>query len=216
MDEARYDEIQDYCESVSSKESKLLNELNRTTYLKFIHPRMLSGSFQGRFLSMISKMISPKRILEIGTYTGYSALCLAEGLQKGGTLLTIEKQEELIPVIEEYISKSGNGDVIQARIGDAMEILPSLSPGYDLIFLDADKERYPDYLPLIINLIRPGGIILIDNMLWEGKVLDKTLTDEQTVNIRRTTEAMRNDDRLEQVLIPLRDGLMMVRRITEN
>lgn len=211
MDHGTYDEHQSYCEKVSQEEPSLLYELRRATHLRCIHPRMVSGPLLGRVLAMLSKTIKPKRILEIGTFTGYSALCLAEGLKPEGELITIEKNDELEGIQEEFFSQSSYADQIHSRVGDASELLPELEGPFQLIFLDADKENYHRYLPMILDLCEKDSIILIDNMLWEGKVLSDEFSDSQTDAIRKLTESLRSDERLEQVLLPIRDGLMMVR-----
>lgn len=211
MDHGSYDEHQAYCESVSGMPDALLQELDRITHIKCIHPRMLSGRYLGRVLSMISTMLRPERILEIGTYTGYSALCLAEGLSPSGSLLTLERDDELASIQQEYFSRSPYTEQIETRCGQALDILPGLEGPYDLIFLDADKENYIHYLPQMIRLSRPGSHILIDNMLWEGKVLSPEHQDPQTESIRQLTTEIAADPRLTQVLLPVRDGLMVVR-----
>jgi caffeoyl-CoA O-methyltransferase len=217
MDHGTYDEHQAYCEYVGMEEPSLLRDLYRETHLKCIHPRMISGRYLGRLLSMISKIQSPSHILEIGTYTGYSALCLAEGLTPGGLLTTIERNDELASIQNRYFSRSGFEKQIEQRIGEALDILPRLEASFDLVFLDADKERYHLYLPLILERCNSGALLLIDNMLWEGKVLDTELhQDEQTQSIQRLTAAIAEDTNLEQVLLPVRDGLMLVRVIAAS
>ena len=211
MDNGSYDEHQAYCESVGAAEPDLLQELVRVTHLKCIHPRMISGPYLGRVLSMLSKLIRPNRILEIGTFTGYSALCLAEGLAPGGTLTTIDRDDELKSIQKEFFDRSPYTSSIQCLTGDALKILPELQGPFDLVFLDADKENYSKYLPMIHALSRIGTYILIDNMLWEGKVLDNRNQDAQTDAIRQLTEQLSSDPRLEQILLPVRDGLMVVR-----
>jgi len=213
MDHGSYDQHQDYCAQVSTSEPQLLHELRRATHLQCIHPRMASGPFQGRILSMISRLINPERILEIGTYTGYSALCLAEGLTENGSLISIEKDDELENIQNKFFSQSPYRDQIQNVIGDALEIIPSLEGSFDLIFLDADKENYHTYLPLILEKCHVGSLILIDNMLWEGKVIFEEFDDERTEAIRRLTEDINSNPRLEQILLPIRDGLMVTKVI---
>ncbi len=211
MDNGTYDEHQDYCEKVSGDEPSWLYELNRATHLQCIHPRMISGRVLGRTLSLLSKLSRPKRILELGTFTGYSALCLAEGLEEGGELITIDKDDELVPIQDEFIAKSPFSDLIKRYTGNAMEVLPELEGPFQLIFIDADKENYNNYLPLALSLCEVGSLIIIDNMLWEGKVLSPKDEDAQTQSILSLTKDIAEDERLEQVLIPLRDGLMLVR-----
>lgn len=215
MDHGSYDEHQEYCEVSSSAEPSWLYELNRATHLRCIHPRMISGRLLGRTLSMISNLVRPDRILELGTFTGYSALCLAEGLSDYGVLTTIDKDDELIGIQEEFFAKSPYRDKIERRTGPALDILPGLEGPYQLIFIDADKENYMNYLPLVLNLCEIGSLILIDNMLWEGKVLDPAPEDKQTQVIVKLTESIKNNPRLKQVLLPVRDGLMVARVISD-
>ena len=174
-------ELDDYIVSHSEDEPELLQQLNRETYQKILQPRMLSGHFQGRVLSMISKLINPKNILEIGTYTGYSALCLAEGMQDSGELHTIDINEELVDFQRKYFDKSGHGSQIHQHLGNALDIIPTLNATFDLIFIDADKENYANYFHCIIDKLNLGGIILSDNVLWSGKVLDTTFKKEDVV-----------------------------------
>lgn len=211
MTHGTYDEHQQYCESVGAEDNELLNELERITHIKCIHPRMISGRYLGRVLSMVSTLVRPHRILEIGTFTGYSALCLAEGLADDGELLTIDRDDELQTIQKTFFEKSEYTDRIKSITGNALDILPELKGPFDLIFLDADKENYSRYLPMIIALSKVGTHILIDNMLWEGKVLDDTHQDDQTRSIRELTRMIVDDPRLKQVLLPVRDGLMVVR-----
>ena len=211
MDNGSYDEHQDYCEMVSGAEPELLQNLTRSTYLQCIHPRMISGRFLGRTLSMISKLVRPNRILEIGTYTGYSALCLAEGLQEDGELITIDINDELVALQDEYFSQSKHGDSINRKIGAATEVLPTLSGPFQLIFIDADKENYMSYFRQALELCEVGSLLLIDNMLWEGKVLNPKNEDLQTQSILALTQFISENNKLDQVLLPLRDGLMLVR-----
>jgi len=211
MDNGSYDDHQAYCEAVSAKESELLKELERNTHIKCIHPRMISGRYLGRVLSMISQLVKPSRILEIGTFTGYSALCLAEGLSDDGELITIDREDELQSIQTEFIEKSPFGNRISRITGDALSIIPELEGTFDLIFLDADKESYNRYLPLILERSALGTYILIDNMLWEGKILNETQNDPQTESIRVLTSQIERDSRLTQVLLPVRDGLMIIR-----
>lgn len=206
------EEIQKYAVLFSSEEPEVLSELNRETYVNHLFPRMLSGHHQGRFLSMISKMIRPKRILEIGTYTGYSALCLAEGLAEDGIIHTIELNNENEDIIRKYITKTGNNDKIKLHFGEALSIIPGIDETYDIVFLDADKENYVEYFNLVIDKLRPGGIILADNVLWDGKVLDRKSKDKESVGIREFNEYIKNDTRLDHVLLTIRDGIMIIRK----
>lgn len=206
--------IQQYAENHTKPESPLLQELNRETWVNVLQPRMLSGHLQGRILSMFSCMLKPSAILEIGTYTGYSALCLAEGLQPDGQLHTIDINEELQPMIEKYFEKSGMNKVITLHIGDARSIIPSLNLAFDLVFIDADKENYAAYYDLVIDRMPQGGIIIADNVLWSGKVLDENeiIHDEETAALHAFNEKIQADTRVENVLMPVRDGLMVIRK----
>jgi predicted O-methyltransferase YrrM len=206
------EKIQHYAELFSSEEPEILVELNRETYVKHLFPRMLSGHHQGRFLSMMSKMLNPKRILEIGTFTGYSALCLAEGLAEDGLLHTIEINNENEAIIRKYIEKTGNTNKIILHFGTALNIIPGIDEIFDMAFLDADKESYIEYFNLVIDKIRPGGIILADNALWDGKVLDQRSTDKESVGIRTFNDYIKNDTRIDHVLLTIRDGIMIIRK----
>ena len=204
------EELQHYVEVHTSEESALLKKINRETHAQVLMSRMLSGQVQGRFLSMISKMIKPKTILEIGTYTGYSAICLAEGLQSGGKLITIDINEELENRVRNYFKESEFASQIDYQIGDARKIIPSLSETFDLVFIDADKENYSLYFDLVIDKVPSAGIILADNVLWSGKVVDPK-PDKDTQAILSFNEKIQHDTRVENLLLPLRDGVMMVR-----
>lgn len=205
-------ELDDYVCAHTSKEPELLYELNRETHINVLQPRMLSGHFQGRVLSMLSKMIQPKDILEIGTYTGYSALCFAEGLAKDGHIITIDKNEELEDLVKEFVSKSEFKDQIKCVIGDAMEIIPTLKREFDIVFIDADKDNYVNYYNMVIDKVRKGGYIIIDNVLWSGKVLQPVEEDDiSTKTLVELNDLVHNDDRVEEVLLPIRDGLMIAR-----
>ena len=206
------EKIQNYAELFSSEEPKILAALNRETYVNHLFPRMLSGHHQGRFLSMISKMLNPKRILEIGTYTGYSALCLAEGLAEDGILHTIELNNENEDIIRKYIKKTGNTNRIILHFGEALNIIPEIDETFDIVFLDADKESYIEYFNLVIGKIRPGGIILADNVLWDGKVLDQKSKDKESVGIRMFNDHIKNDTRIDHILLTIRDGIMIIRK----
>ena len=208
-------EIDDYVVSHSQDEPKLLQELNRETYQKILQPRMLSGHFQGRLLSMISKLINPKNILEIGTYTGYSALCLAEGMQSSGELHTIDINEELIDFQRKYFDKSGFGSQIHQHLGNALDIIPKLNKFFDLVFIDADKENYSNYFHCIIDKLKVGGIILSDNVLWSGKVLESNIKKEDTSTpaLIEYNTLLKEDSRVETVMLPIRDGLTISRKI---
>jgi caffeoyl-CoA O-methyltransferase len=205
------DELQLYVEANTSPESDLLKKINRETHAQVLRSRMLSGHVQGRFLSMISKMIKPKWILEIGTYTGYSAVCLAEGLQPGGKLITIDINEELEERVRNYFKSSSQGSHIDYRVGDARKIIPTFSEVFDLVFIDADKENYSLYFDLVIDKLSPAGLILADNVLWSGKVVQPK-PDKDTQAILEFNAKVQNDPRVENLLLPLRDGVMMIRK----
>lgn len=206
-------ELQEYVEAHSSPETELLHRINRETHLNVLKPRMLSGHLQGRVLSMLTHMIRPKYILEIGTYTGYSALCMAEGLQPDGRLVTIEVNEELQPVAGGYFEESVHSGQIDFRIGDAQEIIPTLSYTWDMVFIDADKESYPKYFELTLPQVRTGGFIIIDNVLWSGKVADPSQQDKATSSIRAFNQMVHHHPGVENALFPIRDGLMVLRKI---
>ena len=202
-----------YANAHTSPESELLHRLNRNTQAQIVAPRMLSGHLQGRFLSMIAWMIRPRRILEIGTYTGYSALCLAEGLTDDGTLITIDQNEELETFTRSYWQQSPLNDKIEFRLGLATDILPTLNDAFDLVFIDADKRNLSVYFDLIIDKLRPGGFILADNVLWSGKVVEiVNSSDVDTVAVQAFNEKVHDDPRVENVLLPVRDGIMMLRK----
>ena len=204
--------IAKYCESVSADESALLKKISRDTHANVLMPRMLSGHLQGRLLSMISKMCKPSKILEIGTYTGYSALCLAEGLRENGKLITIDINEELEDRVRHYFQESSYGNSIDYQIGDARKIIPQLNMSFDLVFIDADKESYSTYFDLVIDKVPSGGYILADNVLWSGKVLDAK-PDKDTRAIVAFNLKIRNDSRVENLLLPVRDGIMVMRKV---
>lgn len=205
-------ELDDYVVAHSQQEPELLQKLTRETYQKILQPRMLSGAFQGRILSMISKLINPKNILEIGTYTGYSALCLAEGMQSGGELHTIDVNEELVDFQRKYFDNSNYGKQIYQHLGEATDIIPTLNTTFDLVFIDADKPNYVNYFHTIIGKMNPGGIILSDNVLWSGKVLEPLKpNDESTRVLLEYNKLLNEDSRVETVLLPIRDGLTISR-----
>ena len=207
------EELDNYVCAHTEKEPELLYELNRRTHLEVLQPRMLSGQFQGRVLSMLSHMIQPKSILEIGTYTGYSALCLAEGLAEGGKMITLDKNEELEDVITEFVDRAGLSDTIDFRVGNAMEIIPSLDMEFDLVFIDADKSNYGNYYDLIVDKVPSGGYILLDNVLWSGKVLAEVEpNDIDTKELIALNKRLQEDDRVQNVLLPIRDGLTILRK----
>ena len=206
------DDLDSYVVAHSEKEPELLKQLTRETHQKILQPRMLSGAYQGRVLSMISKLVNPTNILEIGTYTGYSALCLAEGLKPKGKLHTIDINEELESFQKKYFDKSIFKDQIIQHIGNALNIIPNLDLKFDLIFIDADKPNYPAYFELIIHKLNPGGIILSDNVLWSGKVIEKVQEDDiSTQALLEYNRMLVDDERIETVLLPIRDGLTISR-----
>ncbi|MFT5723014.1 MAG: caffeoyl-CoA O-methyltransferase [Bacteroidia bacterium] len=206
--------ISDYVEKHTTPETELQQQLNRDTYANVLIPRMLSGHLQGRVLSMFSKMAQPNVILEIGTYTGYSALCLAEGLQAGGKLITIDLNEEIEDMTRGYFDKSPNPEVFDYRVGNAMDIIPTLTDQIDMVFIDADKENYTNYYDLVIDKMPSGGILIADNVLWSGKVLDanQLAKDIETKALDAFNKKIQGDDRVENVLMPIRDGLMVIRK----
>jgi len=205
-------ELQHYSELHTSPETDLLKKINRDTHNLVMKPRMLSGHMQGRFLSLISKMIRPKTILEIGTYTGYSALCLAEGLTSDGKLITLDVNEELEGRVRGYFNHSEWKDRIDFRIGNALKIIPELTDSFDLVFIDADKENYVSYFDLVIDKVSAGGFMLADNVLWSGKVLDSK-PDKDTRAILAFNDKVHNDPRVENVLLPVRDGITLIRKL---
>lgn len=222
--------INDYIEQFSSPENEVLETISRQTHVHILNPHMLSGHVQGRVLSMLSHMIRPKRILELGTFTGYSALCLAEGLTEDGRLISIERNDELEDTIRRNLSLSPLGEKIEVVIGDAKEYLTAkrsysasgptaeggqqIEENFDLVFIDADKREYCAYLELVAPLVRTGGFILADNTLWDGHIIDSAYDkDAQTVGLRRFNEQLAADSRFEQVILPLRDGLTLIRKL---
>lgn len=207
------EKIEDYVENHTEKESDELAKLSRDTHLKILSPRMLSGHVQGRFLAMISHMMQPKRVLEIGTYTGYSALCLAEGMPEDGKIITIDRNNELEDIINTHLKQSEYANKIDVHFGYAAEIIPTLEETFDLVFIDADKPNYSNYFNLIIDKVRPGGFILADNVLWSGKVVETIKPgDKSTVAIHGFNQKVHDDPRVENVLIPIRDGIMALRK----
>jgi len=206
------DKIDRYAIDHTQKEPELLQKLNKETWQKALVPRMLSGHYQGRVLSMISKLVHPKNILEIGTYTGYSALCLAEGMQKNGVLHTIDHNEELEYLQQKYFNASAYMDQIKSYVGEALEIIPKINHTFDLVFIDADKENYINYYHIIIEKMNSGGVILSDNVLWSGKVTESpNPKDKDTIALKAYNKLLVNDPRIETVLLPIRDGLTISR-----
>ena len=205
--------ILDYVDLYSQQEPLLLKELNKETNLKVLNPRMLSGSYQGRILSIISKILKPKMVLEIGTYTGYSALCIAEGLDIGGTIDTIDINEELQQIQNKFFGKSGFSKQINQHLGNALDIIPKINKTFDLVFLDADKENYIEYFNLIIDKVNSGGVIIADNVLWSGKVIKTDTNDLVTNKLIEFNNLINKDKRIENIILPLRDGLSICRKI---
>lgn len=207
------EELDNYVVSHSEDEPELLQQLSRETHQKILQPRMLSGHYQGRVLSLISKIANPKNILEIGTYTGYSAICLAEGLHPKGKLHTIDINEELHDFQRKYFDKAGFGKQIIQHTGNALDIIPKLDMNFDLVFIDADKENYVNYFKIIIDKLNTGGIILSDNVLWSGKVLEFVADEDfSTRGLIAYNELLKNDSRIETVILPIRDGLTISRK----
>lgn len=205
--------LDNYVVNHSENEPELLQQLTRETYQKILQPIMLSGPYQGRVLSMISKLKQPKRILELGTFTGYATLCLAEGLQKDGEIHTIDVNEELVDFQRKYFDKSGYGNQIHQHLGSAIDILPELDKTFDLVFIDADKPNYVNYFHLIIDKLNTGGIIISDNVLWHGKVIEALdPKDKSTKAVLEYNTLLKEDPRIESVLLPIRDGLTISRK----
>ena len=209
------EDIMEYAESHTQKESQLLKSLFKETHQKILQPRMLSGHLQGRFLSLLSKLKQPHTILEIGTFTGYSSLCLAEGLEKGGTLHTIEIDEELLAIQKKYFKKSIYNNQIKTHLGDAKKIIPALEINFDMVFMDADKANYCNYLDLVLPKLNPGSLIIADNVLWSGKILKKDVSknDRETSALKEFNRRVKSEKRFESLLVPIRDGLMVCRKI---
>jgi len=207
------DALQKYIEDHSEEENELLKRINRETHLKVLKPRMLSGHLQGRVLSMIAHMVAPKYVLEIGTYTGYSALSMAEGLTKDGKLLTIDVNPEMKPIVETYFQESAYTNQIEFHLGNAQEIIPTLDYTWDMIFIDANKEAYSKYFELVLPRLRTGGFILIDNVLWSGKVSEEDKNDKATQSMRAFNKMVSQHTGVQHVLFPIRDGLMILRKL---
>lgn len=205
--------LDEYIVEHSETEPELLQQLTRETYQKVLQPIMLSGPYQGRVLSIIAKLVNPKTILELGTFTGYSTICLAEGLHKEGTLHTIDVNEELVDLQRKYFDKSGFGHQIIQHTGNALDIIPQINTSFDLVFIDADKPNYCNYFNLIIDTLNPGSIILSDNVLWHGKVVEQlNPKDSSTKAVLEFNSLLKNDDRIETVVLPIRDGLTISRK----
>ncbi len=204
--------LQRYAEQHTTAHTALLAKIERDTHAQVLKPRMLSGHLQGRLLALISHMVKPKTILEIGTYTGYSAICLAEGLREGGKLITIDNNEELETRVRGYFREAGLQDKIIYTIGDARQVIPQLQGAFDLVFIDADKENYGTYYDLVIDRVLTGGLILADNVLWSGKILEEK-TDKDTRALQAFNDKVHADERVENVLLPVRDGILMIRKL---
>ena len=208
------EELENYAAQHTEDEPLLLKELNKRTHLNVLQPRMISGHFQGRFLSLLSKMVQPRTILEIGTYTGYATLCLAEGVHPEGVLHTIDIKEELTDLQREFFDRSGYGSQIVQHLGKAADIIPSLDTTFDLVFIDADKQNYAHYFDLVIEKMNRGGIILSDNVLWSGKVVEEVKhNDKHTQALMAYNQKIKDDPRVETVLLPIRDGITLSRVI---
>jgi caffeoyl-CoA O-methyltransferase len=206
------DVLQTYLDNHCDPEPELLQKINRDTYLKVLRPHMLSGHYQGRLLSMLSKMISPRRILEIGTFTGYATLCLAEGLTEDGIIHTIEVNRELEEMLNSHFNSTSVGKKIKLHFGAAEEVLFNLNENvFDLVFIDADKKNNFTYFNLVFDKIRPGGLIIIDNVLWKGKVYGEE-NDTDTCNIRELNDRITADERVEKLILPVRDGILIIRK----
>ena len=207
------DEIENYIDAHTSEEGEILQQLHRKTFTDVLMPQMLSGKVQGQFLQMISHMLRPKRILEIGTFTGYAAICLAAGLQEEGKLFTIDINEELEGIVKSHLEKAGLQNKIVPIIGNAADEIPKLNELFDLVFIDADKQNYSLYYDLVFDKVRPGGFILADNVLWSGKItMPEDEMDKETLALHQFNQFVQQDERVENVLLPIRDGLMMVRK----
>jgi caffeoyl-CoA O-methyltransferase len=206
-------ELELYILDHMDQEEELLKELNRYTHLNIIHPRMISGHLQGKILKMFSLMVQPESILELGTFTGYSAICLAQGLKSGGQLITIEANDEIAEIAQSFINRSDVSQSIKLMVGDARVIIPDINRTFDLIFMDAEKSEYLDYYHLVIDKLRTGGFILADNVLWNGKVItEEESNDHFTRGIKQFNDYIKQDPRVEKVIIPVRDGLMILRK----
>ena len=205
-------DIEKYILEITSPEDEILNELYRKTYTSVLNPNMISGHIQGKLLEMIVRMIRPSLVLEIGTYTGYSAISMARALSQDAMLHTIEINDELVEISREYVRKTGLEDKIVLHTGDALDIMKELELSFDLIFIDGDKRQYPQYYKLSFEKLKKNGYILVDNVLWDGKVADPTKDDPMTNGIRRFNQVVKEDQRIEKIIIPARDGLMIIRK----
>jgi len=207
------EKIQDYIDEHSDEETALLYELNRKSHLELLHPEMVSGNIQGQFLRMISQMMQPQRILEVGTFTGYATICLADGLSEGGLIHTIDINEEIKDITTKYFEKAGISNKVKMHIGDALKIIPNLNETFDLIFLDADKANYPIYYPILKQKLKKGGFILADNVLWYGKILKPVVPkDKATKGVLAFNKLVKEDKEVEKFILSLRDGITMIRK----
>ena len=208
------EKLENYANAHSTGLGEILDELERETHLKHLLPQMLSGPIQGQWLRMISFMLQPRQVLEIGTYTGYSAICLAQGIPEGGRLDTIDIDEELLTIQKKYFERAGLQNIVNQHIGQAMDIIPNIEGDFDLVFIDADKVNYSNYFDLVIDRVRAGGFIIADNVLWSGKVLDveEISNDKQTAALHAYNQKIHADQRVENLLLPIRDGLMIARK----
>ena len=206
------EDLQQYIDVHTVPEPELLQKINRETNMHVLKPRMLSGHYQGRVLSFLAQLARPKNVLEIGTYTGYATLCLAEGLAQGGKVITIDNNEELSVRTKGYFAESAYADRIEMKVGNALDIIPALDEKWDLVFIDADKENYLNYYKATIDAVNPGGMIVADNVLWSGKVADNACEDQQTAAIREFNDFVHADNRVENILLSIRDGLMILRK----
>ena len=205
--------LEQYILDIISPESDILEEVFRETHRRVVNPNMVSGHLQGSFLTMLIRMTKPLNVLEIGTYTGYSAICIASALAEGATLHTIERNDELEELSSAFIKKSGYGERIKMYTGDARDIIPTIEGDFDIVFIDGDKREYVEYYSLVIDRIKEGGFILADNVLWDGKVLEDDVSDPMTRGIKSFNELIRDDTRVENSIVPIRDGLMIIRKI---
>lgn len=204
-------QLEEYIEAHTTAPDAVLQELYRHTYLHEMNPRMMSGPVQGKFLQFLCRMLKPQRVLEIGTYTGYAAICIARGLPEGGRLVTVEANREYEDTLRHYFAKAQVAEKIELILGDAKTVIPTLNETFDLVFIDADKVSYPTYYYIVMEKVRPGGFILADNVLWDGKVLNAQTKERDTQALIAFNDIVQNDPRVENVLLPIRDGLMMVR-----
>lgn len=204
-------QLEEYIEAHTTAPDAVLQELYRHTYLHEMNPRMMSGPVQGKFLQFLCRMLKPQRVLEIGTYTGYAAICIARGLPEGGRLVTVEANREYEDTLRHYFTKAQVAEIIELILGDAKTVIPALNETFDLVFIDADKVSYPTYYNIVMEKVRPGGFILADNVLWDGKVLNVQTKERDTQALIAFNDIVQNDPRVENVLLPIRDGLMMVR-----